>query len=163
MKLLLNFLIIFFPGISEAQNRIEGKYNDYFGYTVEINIDSTFDFNWRFDLFAYWCTGKWTIINDTIYFDKIPVYDTLLIVNKNGQPDDSLILSNDKKPGLITTSEMAINSISSGGQDLLKFPGKLFYRNNRLYQIWNGKVVKKKVRGFWTNKKYPPWFVKESR
>jgi hypothetical protein len=93
---------------------------------------------------------------DTVYFTMIPVYDTLSHAVKNGEIRDSLILSVNEIPERITVD---LQGLSSGGQNIEPYPTKLLYRKNRLYEIDNlGKLNKKWRRGFWSKKKWPPWF-----
>ena len=137
---------------------LEGKYRNYFGNTLEIKSDSTFYWDYHFDLASGWATGKWSIIDNTVHLNPIPVHDTLVVT---GEPD-SLVLSLDGKSERITIEEHAINSISSGGQLLEYVPTKLIFHKNRLYLLnKNGKIRRSKMRGILTRRKFVPWYFKQ--
>ncbi|MBZ5857315.1 hypothetical protein [Flavihumibacter profundi] len=151
------FLIILSTS-SFGQNRMLGRYRDYFGSRVELSSDSTFKYSWQFDLASSWTKGTWTLVNDTLFFHMKPIYDTLLYLNRSNSLVDTLILSEDEKPERISFSDTIY--LSSGGQNYQICPDKLFFKNERLYKIWNGSLVRKKQKGFWTGKKWDPWFFK---
>jgi len=65
-----------------AQNKVAGHYSNYFGGSLNIAPDSTFKYSWHFDLQGSWTKGKWRITKDTVYFDMIPVYDTVSYATK---------------------------------------------------------------------------------
>jgi len=117
-------------------------------------------YKWRFDLSSSWTKGKWKINNDTIYFTKIPVLDTLKYKHAKSLVTDSLVLSLDENAESITTEEYISYQLTSGGQNRHSMPNKLFYRNGRLYSIdEKGKLIKKKVEGFGTKKRFVPWYI----
>jgi hypothetical protein len=87
-----------------AQNKIIGNYRDNFRHHISINKDSTFKNQWIFDVYNYWAKGKWIIEKDTIYFNIIPVFDTLEYKN------DSLILSIDEFPERMKTADSLKNT-----------------------------------------------------
>ena len=165
MKYLLTIFFLCFGSTLKAQvekDHLIGKYQDYFGDRIEIKADSTFRYSWQFDLAASWSKGIWKIKNDTVYFKTIPVYDTLRYKNNQGKFVDSLVLSDLEKPKLIFTPNID-EMLSSGGQNREQCPLKLFLKDERLYGITEyGKLVTKKVRGFWDpSKKWDPWYFKE--
>jgi hypothetical protein len=142
---------------------IIGNYRDYFGNELYLKHDSTFKHTWRFDLTSSWTSGKWFINNDTLFLEKVLVYDTLVHNNEIAQKLDSLVLSPDEVSGIITMLEYHINEISSvsGGQDRQPIPKKLYFKNERLYSIdKNGKILTENLKAFWTDKKYPPFYFK---
>ncbi len=98
--------------------------------------------------------------NDTIYFHMIPTYDTISYKNNDGTSADKLILSVDETPERLTPDQYASMGLSSGRQNLQNYPIKLFFKSEKLYNIKNGKLVKKKINGFRANKKWSPWFFK---
>ncbi|HEV3252626.1 MAG TPA: hypothetical protein VGZ71_16820 [Puia sp.] len=141
-----------------AQSIVAGHYRNYFGGSVNIAPDSTFKYSWHFDLQGSWTKGRWRMTKDTVYFTMIPVYDTISHTIKNGEIGDSLVLSVDEIPERITLN---LNALYSGGQNIQPYPTKLLYRKNRLYEIDKlGKLNKKWRRGFWSKKKWPPWFAR---
>jgi hypothetical protein len=74
---------------------------------------------------------------------------------------DSLILSHNEKPGLIT--EKHLKDLYSGGQNNYPAPRKLFYHNNKLFYFdKKGKLIKKKIKGGMDySKRHPSWFIKK--
>ena len=161
--LFLYCLLFYFPVHGQNKNaNFIGKYRDYFGSEIIINRDSTFKYTWHFNLFSSWSNGKWTIKSDTIYLKTIPIYDTLTYTNSNGKLVDSLVLSDDEHPKRIYPTIITNNGLLGGGQNHRPCPERLFYRDNKLYAFTDkGKLVRKKVRGFWSRKKFDPMYHKE--
>ena len=151
--------LIFFSFLVQelnAQKSPIGKYYNNFGCSIELESDSTFQFQWHFDLSASWTKGVWTVIEDTVIFKAQLVYDTLRTTN---QTHDSLVLSDDRKSEVIET--LYPGYLSSGGQNKYPSPGKLYYRRDKLFEISSsGKLIRKKQVGFWTKKRLNPWYVK---
>ena len=143
-----------------AQDKIVGRYRDHFSSRIELNADSTFKYTWRLDLSASWTKGTWTFQNDTVFFHFILTFDTIIYKNKNGFSIDSLILSTDEIPERLTQEQYAGQGLSSGGQNRIPCPDRLFFKGEKLFAIKDGKLIKKKIRGFWTKKKWSPWFFK---
>ena len=160
MKILTIGLLLTLPFTLFAQNKIVGKYRDHFSSLIHLNADNTFNFTWHFDLSASWTKGTWTFQNDTIYFHFITTFDTLSYKNKKGVLTDTLILSTNEIPERLTQEEYLGRGLSSGGQNLIPCPDKLFFKRQKLYRIKDGKLITKKIRGFWTKKKLPPWFFR---
>jgi hypothetical protein len=155
--------IIFLLSLSlslTAQDRIIGRYRDYFGSRILLNSDNSFKYTWNFDMSASWTKGTWTLTGDTVYFHMVPTFDTLSQTNSNGIPSDTLILSTDEIPERFTQTQFSAMLLSSGGQNRMTYPDKLLFKKGRLYKIQNGKLVVKKQKGFWTGKKWDPWFFK---
>ncbi len=109
---------------------------------------------------ASWTNGTWYLNNDTVFFHMVPTYDTLSHLDKSNSTVDTLILSPDEIPERITSSQFAGTVLSGGGQNRMNYPEKLLFRKGRLYKIQDGKLVTKKQKGFWTTKKWVPWFFK---
>ncbi|TKK64864.1 hypothetical protein FC093_21670 [Ilyomonas limi] len=143
-----------------GQDKIVGRYRDYFGSHILLNADRTFKYTWNFDMSASWTKGTWRLTGDTVYFEMVPTFDTLSQTNSSGILSDTLILSTDEIPERFTQTEFAAMLLSSGGQNRMNYPDKLFFKKGRLYKIQNGKLVTKKQKGFWTSKKWDPWFFK---
>jgi hypothetical protein len=87
-----------------------------------LNKDSTFRFDWRFDLIHDWATGR------TFNLKFIDVFDTL---SRNNKPD-SLVLSIDEKSSKINEEEFAQTALVSGGQDKDRFGDRFYQRGKRL-------------------------------
>jgi len=49
-----------------AQSLI-GKDRAYYGHTLELRGDSTFRYEWKFDLASSWTTGQWKVSNRIVY------------------------------------------------------------------------------------------------
>jgi hypothetical protein len=165
MKYLILPAILLFSSTLIAQhkeNGLVGPYHDYFGSDIEINADSTFKYTWAFDLASSWSKGTWTVTNDTVYFKTIPIYDTLRYKDSAGRLVDSLILSIQKKPKLLTDPvDAAMDLLSGGGQNRSPCPGRLFYADGKLFGInKDGQIITQQVRGFGINKKYDTWYFK---
>jgi hypothetical protein len=160
MKILMITILLSISLSLFAQKNLVGHYRDYFGSSIQLNLDNTFKYTWNFDLSASWTKGTWTLVGDTVYFKMVPTHDTLSQTNANGSTYDTLILSVDETPERFTQTQFISTLLSSGGQNRMNYPDKLLFRKGRLYNIQNGKLVKKKQRSYWTNKKWDPWFFK---
>jgi hypothetical protein len=154
-----SLLILFLFLINVQHGNVEGEYYNSFGSKLKINTDSTFLYNWSFDTASSWSEGKWRLKNDTIYFEIIPVFDTLRINHQK----DTLLLSVNQKPELITDPSITIfESLSSGGQNKTKMSSKLYFDGEKLIEIKkNGKLDNRKLKAFWQNEKYNTWFIKK--
>ena len=151
--------------LTASGQRSTTKYQDYFGHTLELNNDSTFRFDWRFDLIHNWATGQWTVSGRTINLKFVDLYDTLSRADK----PDSLVLSIDEKSNRITEEEFALAGLVSSGQHRDRFDDKFYYRGKRLYPTdKNGRPIKSRQRGIWPQKKWwgykkwPTYYKKES-
>ncbi|MEM6261966.1 MAG: hypothetical protein AAGI38_05625 [Bacteroidota bacterium] len=139
---------------------ITGNYYDYFGHKLELKADSTFKHTWHFDLISSWTTGTWRIQNDTLFLETVLIYDTLKI-DRNGMELDTFILSSDETSEVIKWDEYFISQLSTGGQNRSPIPNKLYLRKKRLYLMdEKGKLITKRSRGFWSGKKFPPYYVR---
>ena len=147
-----------------GQNNLVGIYSDFFGEKIELLSDSTFKHTYRFDLSSSWTKGKWRTIKDTLYLESILILDTLQIRNSENQfVKDSLVLSVDDISNRINNEEFAVSLISGGGQNRVKPPIKLFLRNRKLFRLTeDGTIDKRKLKNFWTQKKYKTYYIKES-
>ena len=164
----MRFIIIVLVGfqLNTYGQKWTGKYQDYFGHSIEFYRDSTFKYEYRFDLLHTWAVGKWKVNKDTIHlnFEDLRVYDTLIRDNR----PDSLIESRDEKSNRLTAEEFAMMQMSSGGQSSEGISDKLLLTGKRLYQINNkGKRVKGRRRGIWPQKRWwgyktwPVYYMKE--
>lgn len=157
----LFFLILFSTFSLNLFSQVTGSYYNSFGSRITLNTDSTFKYNWNFDLASSWNIGKWKIKNDTIYLTPVIVYDTLKFKDEKHFLRDSLVLSLDEKTESITNDEYVSYQLVSGGQSRSDVPVKLFYRQNRLFEFTKeSRLLKKKVKGFMTAKKVVPWYRK---
>jgi len=149
-------ILLFFFHAAFAQELV-GKYRDHFGYSLQLNEDSTFRFDWKFDLIREWATGKWTSSGHLINFEFRAIYDTLI---RPGRPD-TLVLSSDEISNKINSNQFLLSIISSGGQRIDGFNDKLFQKGRRLFPMKdNGKLNRKRHQGIWPQKKWP-WGYKK--
>jgi hypothetical protein len=160
MKILTTIFLMTFSFCLFAQDKIVGHYRNYFGSQIQLNADRTFKYTWHFDLSGSWTRGTWSLENDTVYFHMIPTYDTISYKNNDGTLADKLILSVDETFERLTPEQYASMGLSCGGQNIQPYPDKLFSKRQKLFAIKNHKLVKKKIKGFWTRKKWRPWFFK---
>lgn len=107
-------LIFIFLYIQTSGQSLGRKYRDFSGHSLEFNSDSTFRFDWRFDLINTWATGRWTTSGRTINLQFVNIYDTLLRTDK----PDSLVLSIDENSNKINDEEFASTMLVSGGQSV---------------------------------------------
>lgn len=130
---------------------VQGTYKDYFGYSVKVNSDSTFMYEWNFDLVHIWSTGKWTISDKIIHLEFIEIYDTL---RRNIKPD-SLVLSIDSKSSIIEEKEYISGFLIGGGQSNNGFCNRLKVKHKKLYVVKeNGHIERKRIKGIWSKKRF---------
>jgi len=159
MKTTISIILLLLFSSSNSERKILGNYYNYFGCDLKILEDHTFIFNWRFDMASSWSKGKWNLNNDTIYFQVIPVHDTLRLPNKKG----SLFLSLNQIPELQKDQNAVIATVLiSGGQNKYKMPSKLFFKEGKLIEITkSGKLDLKQKKLFWSSEKKESWYLKE--
>ena len=151
MRLILSFILTLsiLPVIGQD---FAGNYKNYFGHRLQLNSDSTFIFEWRFDLIYNWAVGEWHTEEKILKLSFIPLYDTLA---REGQ-SDSLVLSFDKVSNRISSEEYATYLLSSGSQSIDRFPDQLKLHKKRLYSFdGNGKIFRARRMGIWPQKKFP--------
>ena len=136
-----------------------GKYNAYYGHSLELKSDSTFRYEWRFDVASSWTVGQWRVSNRIVYLNIKNVYDTL---TREGKPD-SLVSSSDEKSKKINIDQFAIGQISGGGQGrrIDRITDRLAIRGKRLYLMSiAGQVLRTKESGISEKKKRPTYYFK---
>ncbi|QBN19718.1 hypothetical protein [Flavobacterium nackdongense] len=159
----LKYFTLFICSICFSQNENLGTYKDAFGNKIELLENNKFRHTWHFDLAASWTVGKWVVNNDTLKLKIIKVYDTLKVFNKNQNVyKDSLVLAEDEIPKRVTEVENAIKTLSSVGQNKI-LPNTVFLIRKKKLIVINevGKLQTERILGFWGNKKYYTWYVKE--
>ena len=154
------FFVIFLTFIFTATSgqELEGKYEDFFGHELELNNDSTFKLEWRFDLVYNWAIGNWSTSDKVISLNIVDVYDTLI---RTGEPD-SLVLSIDPISNSINAEQFAESQLIFGGQYKDRFPTELKMKGERLYLIDDkGNIRRTKIKGIWPQKRllfgYKKW------
>jgi len=147
-----------------GQNKYIGNYDDQFSGSIELKKDSTFIYDYTFDISSSWTTGKWKSYNDTIYLNCKLILDSLQIRDVNGSKiKDSLVLSADHKANRIELNEYITSSLSSAGQNRVKLPKKLYWKRKKLFRINdNGTLDLRKIKAFWSDKKYKTYFQKRN-
>jgi hypothetical protein len=160
MKILTFAFLLSLPIALFAQDKIVGRYRDYFGSRLQLNADNTFKYTWHFDMVGSWTNGTWALKGDTVYFYMVPTYDTLKFATVSNMTVDSLILSTDEIPERFTQEQYAAMLLSSGGQNRMDYPDKLLFRKGKLYKIQNGRLIVKKQKGIGSSKKWDPWYFK---
>ena len=111
-------------------------------------------------MLSRWSIGKWRINGDTLLLRVIPVYDTLKMTNVKHELADTLILSDDETSERVEIEQMIKTGISARVQTITDYPSMLIYRKGRFYKIRKGRLVTKKEKGFWSKKKWSPWYFK---
>ena len=127
------FILIVCASWTDGTHELPGKYMGGFGGTFILRKDSTFLYEWRFDLMYSWSRGTWKSDGNVISFRIIPVYDTLTLDAHGAHPRDSVYLSPDSVSERLNQSERLIGSTRSQGTH--PFPAQLIYQKDRLYPI----------------------------
>lgn len=154
MKLLI-ILILTTICISSSGQHLIGKYNTYYGNSLQLKADSTFRYEWRFDLVKNWAVGQWTFSNDIVTLKFVGVYDTLTRPNK----PDSLVISGDNKSNKINIEEFTSSLLVSGCQCHTDAIDKLVLKRKRLYLMdKDGRPSKVKQSGVGTKKRPTYYF-----
>jgi hypothetical protein len=142
--------------------RFVGKYNNNFGEQMILNADNSFNYSWGVDTGHGWANGHWYTKNDTIYFKVVPIYDTVRVV---GNKKDTLLLSQNNVPERIEVTEEDFkywDLYNLFGQNS-SIVSKLFYRDDKLFEIdEKGKLITQKKYFWWTSKYLDPWYGKEN-
>lgn len=159
MKAILLIIVLIWCYLVKGQTSpYTGVYRDFSGNKLVVYADSNFQHSWNFDMQSSWARGKWTVLKDTLFFQMIPIFDTVRLTLINGTKD-SLVLSLDETSERIIPETGALHAY---GQNYFSYPGKLFFKANKLFYInTDGSLRKEKVRAFWTGKRVPAWFIKE--
>ncbi|RYX87187.1 hypothetical protein EON73_01920 [bacterium] len=143
-----------------GQSKVVGHYRNHFFSQIQLNADSTFEYNWHLDLHGSWTKGTWSSKGDTIYFHIVPMYDTLSITKKNGMTADTLILSKYSKPRRLTPQILAEFSVTSIEQNQMVIPDKMVFKENKLYESKNGNLVTEKRIIIKRGSESDPWYFK---
>jgi hypothetical protein len=158
-------LLIFFCSIqfnNLAQCQILGQFSDGFGKSILIKADSTFNFSYKIHLSSSSINGHWRILNDTIFFFKNPVFDTLIYTDLQNKFTTKLIPSIDDKIDVIEQKESKLNIYILPTKYIVPCPEKLFYWNNKLYRIKsNGELFQNKFKIFFSKRsRSSSWFLR---
>jgi hypothetical protein len=126
---------------------------------LELKSDSTFKYEWTFDLASNWAVGRWSVSNNAIHLIFENVYDTLV---RDGTPD-TLVFSMDEKSDRINEQGLIISIISSRQQGHGGVSNKLAMRGRKLYEIDDkGRIIRARQREFWTQRKRPTYYYRVS-
>lgn len=161
--------------VTNAQSKYLGKYTSF---RSEIIVDSNYTFEYSEPMGCMargYIYGNWTQKNDTIYFIKVPVFDTVQFEKSNNIYYDSLVVSLDERVERISKEQFAEYFEITGGQDTSLNIEKLFYKKEKLFFIKpNGKLITQRIKKYhgWPkslnsmiyrinhNKRYASWFTK---
>ncbi len=144
-----------------SQDTLTGCYSRQDG-KIWLNDDSTFKFWYSFDTYRGWAIGNWTSSGRKITLKPIPVYDTIAIIDKNGNSKDSLILSQDYTPSrIINDPNTRSISVFQYEQNFKHCPASMLYKKNKLYILKNGKPQKKKIGNGYYIDPFVPWYTRE--
>ena len=143
-----------------GQSKVVGHYRNHFFSEIQLNADSTFEYNYYLDLHGSWTKGTWSSKGDTIYFHIVPMYDTLSITKKNGVTADTLILSKYSKPGRLTSKVLSEITARSIEQNRMVLPAKMVFRKKKLYKIKDGRLVIEKRIVIKRGSESDPWYFK---
>ena len=154
---LTTILLLTIISISASGQRLTGKYRAYHGHSLELKADSTFRYEWSFDLFKTWGVGRWKFSDDMVRLGFVDIYDTLTRPNKQ----DSLVLSGDDKSTKLNPEEFLSSQLGSGGQHHSGITDRLILKRQRLYlPDKNGRPFRGKQPGVFTKEKKPTWYFR---
>jgi hypothetical protein len=144
-----------------AQKNYVGKYLDAFGAEINIYSDSTFIYNWHYDMSSSWTKGKWKVQKKKLQLKTVLVYDS--VKNHRNTGKDTLVLSVDEKSDIVVYDKRyLISSIAPFGQNKFRCPTQFIIKGNRLIEIDDrGKLITRKARQLYSGKKCRPWYTKE--
>jgi hypothetical protein len=154
---LLTILLLTTISISASGQRLTGKYGAYYGHSLELKDDSTFRYEWKFDLITFWAVGQWSYSDKIVNLKFIDIYDTL----KRPNSPDSLVLSIDEKSTQVKYEEFVTSQLVSGGQKHGGITNNLVFKRQRLYLAdKEGRIMRGKQSGIMTKKKRPTWYFR---
>ncbi len=140
------------------QENHSGRYEGGFGGAILLRSDSTFLYEWRFDLMYSWNRGTWRSMNDTVWLDVVPVYDTLTLNTYGAAPRDSFYLSRDSIAERFNQPEPNLGHTSSQGTH--PFPVDLIYENDHLYPMTPNKTPDKKSTYKFGGRSFPTYYTR---
>lgn len=158
MKFFPLLILFLFFEITQAQEKILGKYHNEHGETLILKHNNTFEYSWNSDLASSWNIGNWKIENEKYLSLTITeIRDTLKVGNNK-----ELVLSSDKISNTITNQDYTLAQISGGGQSRNIPPKKLFISGKKLYKFSKeGKLLDKKTPSTLNANLFAePWFRK---
>lgn len=138
-------------------------YQNYFGKKIILHEDSTFEFSFGFSIYHYCSKGKWSIINDTIFFTPIVLYDTLMYIRKGGMYDFELAKSKFCYSRTMDRADYYNGTKPVGGQSDYFLPQKLLFKKDKLYDLnHKNKPIKTKRKNLalGITKKMPMYYFK---
>lgn len=159
IRSLIGILSVILSLHSLGQRNIEGVYKDFSQKRIKLFTDSIYYWSDFIDIYGYWQMGKWSMTGDTIFFRPTLIYDTLRTYKKDGSFTEEVFLSNDKIPERFLPVKFERFG-GSGGQRTDWFPTELFHKGRNLFEIKNGRLLKKKFRLKPGAKKIRPGFFR---
>ncbi|HEX7692230.1 MAG TPA: hypothetical protein VF408_07560 [Sediminibacterium sp.] len=160
MKVFSLILSMFAWSLCFSQHKIAGQYRRQ-DSRILLNEDSTFRFFHSVDTYRGWAKGAWHIVRgNTISLTPVPVYDTMTMVDANGDPRDSIFLSEDENATRKKKTRMRVMRVFQYEQNFELCPTTLLYKKGRLYVIQHGRRQKKKIRNGYYIEPFVPWYVR---
>lgn len=151
-------LIVVFGTFFWCKGQVCGVYRSYGGvYELILKKDSTFEYNFRFDLEHRWTVGRWRLDGKNIELSVTPILDTVRPLNRPYAKCDSVILSTDQRSNkgydslFVETDRNGIEhytGFSSSQDTSIKL--QYLYKRNRLFGVRkNGTVIRGRARFIW--------------
>jgi hypothetical protein len=159
MKPIVTILILFIWNSSFSQIDFLGEYERQ-DSKIWLNPDTTFKFFYSVDTYRSWAKGTWQIKKNKIYFNVIPIYDTISLTKKDGVIKDSLILSNDEQSSRNINDGSRTISVFNFEQNFKLCPTTLLYKSDKLFVVKNGKRQTRKINNGYYINPFDPWYIK---
>lgn len=152
-----------------SQKVVSGKYFNYWNQKIELKPDSTFRYEYRFDLFYDKVIGKWRLNSDTLYLNEIIICDTVYYKDTIELSSGTTVYMTKKE---LIRSEDDNADVFHDRPELLYIPyiprnasfdiKKLYIKRNKLFKIDNsGEIIKTKRRCPIRKKRYSDYFIKQ--
>lgn len=160
MRVVLFSFCLIIISISWVSDRrtISGQYKGGFGGSILLRADSTFVYEWRFDMMYSWNRGIWKTVADTVWLNIIPVYDTLAVNPHTATAHDSLYLSRDSVAERFNAPEPNLGY--SGAQGTHLFPVILIYEDDHLYPMTPKHEPDKTSAYKFSGRSYPAYYTR---
>ncbi len=158
MRVIIFAILLLWFSSSLSQKSPVGHYKRADG-NIWIYPDSTFKIIYHEDMTRSWATGNWSYDKRNINFIFKPIYDTFTLTTKQGLID-SLFLSKDFNSERYDEHSPKVSSMVRVYQSEKECPKTLQLINDKLYIVFNGKRLKKKIR-IWYINPIDPFFIKD--
>lgn len=149
-KTAFRYIFLLILSFSETYSFCQMQTVGYSGnYYLDLEPDSNFYFQQRL---GNWCSGKYKWSNDTIFFNIIPIYDTLITIEKpKNTRQRELVLSNDEIGHLSVTEKFQLENevlvvVSENGIIQLQLAERYKLRKMNVNSLYNDR--KQVLEGF---------------